>query len=220
MIILAPDQRTKLDDTNDNLFYSVPRFVTHVDEGFIQQLTDLYRERLRPQTRILDLMSSWVSHLPDEMTFAHIEGHGLNADELARNPRLDHYIVQNLNLDPKLPFEDAAFDAVLNTVSVQYLQYPEAIFSEMARVLKPGGVAIVSFSNRMFFQKAIQAWREATETERVELVKRYVTAVPEFAAPEVIARVSQAPPVLQWLGLPGGDPFYAVIAQRQGVLTT
>lgn len=211
---LNPTQRTKLDDTDDTLFYEYPRFVTHVDDGFIQQLTDLYRERLKPNTRILDLMSSWVSHLPDELEFSHVEGHGLNEEELARNGRLDHYFVQNLNLNPKLPLEDQSFDAVLNTVSVQYLQYPEAIFSEIHRILKPGGIAIVSFSNRMFYQKAIQAWRDGSEADRVELVQRYFRSVPGLSQPEVIARQSQVPSFLQMLGMGGGDPFYAVIATR------
>jgi SAM-dependent methyltransferase len=214
-MLLKPDQRLKLDDTDDNLFYAYPRFVTHVDEGFIQQLTDLYRERLQPNTRILDLMSSWVSHLPEEINFAHVEGHGLNAEELERNPRLNHYFVQNLNENPALPLPDEEFDAVLNCVSVQYLQYPEAIFSEIHRILKPGGMAIISFSNRMFYQKAIQAWRDASEPGRLELVKRYFTSVPGFGTPEIIARKSTIPNILQWLGAPGGDPFYAAIAHRQ-----
>ncbi|MDB9378962.1 class I SAM-dependent methyltransferase, partial [Nodularia sphaerocarpa] len=199
---------------DDKLFYDYPRFVTHVDEGFIQQLTDLYSDRLQPNTRILDMMSSWVSHLPAEMEFAHIEGHGLNAEELARNRRFNHYFVQNLNQSPQLPLPDQSFDAVLNCVSVQYVQYPEAIFAEIHRILKPGGVAIISFSNRMFFQKAIQAWRDASETTRVELVKQYFTSVPGFTVPEVIVNKSTAPNFLQWLGAGGGDPFYAVIAHR------
>lgn len=214
MIILDPHQRTKLDDTSDTLFYESPRFVTHVDDGFIQQLTDLYRERLKPNTRIFDMMSSWVSHLPDEMEFAHVEGHGLNEAELARNPRLDHYFVQNLNDNPKFPLADQSFDAVLNTVSVQYLQYPEAIFSEIHRILKPGGIAIVSFSNRMFYQKATAAWRDGSEASRVQLVKRYFESIPGFSPPEVIARQSQVPAMLQWMGM-GGDPFYAVIGTRR-----
>lgn len=211
---LRPEQRNKLDSTDDKLFYEYPRFVTHVDEGFIQQLTDLYREHLKPNTRIFDMMSSWVSHLPQEMEFSHVEGHGLNAEELERNPQLNHYFVQNLNENPQLPLKDQDFDAVLNCVSVQYLQYPEAVFSEIHRILKPGGIAIISFSNRMFFQKAIQAWREGTESSRVELVKRYFSSVPGFTPPEVIVRQSSIPNVLQWLGVPGGDPFYAVIASR------
>ncbi|GAB4159934.1 MAG: methyltransferase domain-containing protein [Cyanobacteria bacterium J069] len=213
-MLLEPSQRRKLDETDDTLFYDYPRFVTHVDEGFIQQLTELYRERLKPDTRIFDMMSSWVSHLPEEMTFAHVEGHGMNAEELARNPRLDHYFLQNLNQNQLLPLPDQSFDAVLNTVSVQYLQRPEAVFAEIYRILKPGGIAIASFSNRMFFQKAIRAWVEASEPQRVDLVKGYFAQIPGFGKIEVIARTSTLPPFLQMLGVGGGDPFYAVIAER------
>lgn len=220
-MLLQANQRTKLDDTDDNLFYSYPRFVTHVDEGFIDQLTNLYRDRLKPNTRILDLMSSWVSHLPEEMEFAHVEGHGMNEEELAKNPRLNHYFVQDLNKDLKLPLPDQDFDAVLNCVSVQYLQYPDAIFYEIYRILKPGGIGIISFSNRMFYQKAITAWRDSSETTRVELVKRYFDSVknangiPGFSQVEVISRKSNVPSFLQMLGLGAGDPFYVVIAYRQ-----
>jgi SAM-dependent methyltransferase len=167
---------------------------------------------------VLDLMSSWVSHLPEEMEFAHVEGHGMNAEELARNPQLDHFFVQNLNLDPKLPFADRAFDAVLNTVSVQYLQYPEAVFSELQRVLKPGGIAIISFSNRMFFQKAIQIWRDSSESGRLQLVKHYFQSVPGFERIEAIVTPSATANVLKMLGLSGSDPFYAVIAYRSPAL--
>ncbi|MEP0859127.1 methyltransferase domain-containing protein [Trichocoleus sp. DQ-U1] len=213
-MMLRPNQRTKLDDTDDKEFYSYPRFVTHVDEGFIQQLTDLYRDRLKPNTRILDMMSSWVSHLPEEMKFAHIEGHGLNEEELAKNPRFDRYFVQDINKNPKLPLPNEDFEAVLNCVSVQYLQYPDAVFAEIYRILKPGGIAIISFSNRMFYQKAIAAWRDSSEASRVELVKSYFTSIPGFSSPEVITHQSSAPKFLQWMGASGGDPFYAVIAHR------
>jgi hypothetical protein len=108
---LKPEQRDKLDGSNDRLFYDAPRFVTHVDEGFIQQLTALYKEKLPMGGRILDLMSSWVSHLPG-VEFSHVEGHGMNEEELARNKRLNHYFVQNLNTDLQLPLEDQSFDAV------------------------------------------------------------------------------------------------------------
>ncbi|NDJ16877.1 class I SAM-dependent methyltransferase [Myxacorys almedinensis] len=213
-MLLRPDQRHKLDSSDDQQFYDDPRFVTHVDEGFIQRLTDLYRNSLSPNTRIFDMMSSWVSHLPDEMEFEHVEGHGMNEAELAKNPRLDHYFVQNLNENPKFPLNDQSFDAVLNTVSIQYLQYPEAIFAEIYRVLKPGGIAIASFSNRMFYQKAIAAWRDNTEAGRVELVKTYFNSVPGFSEPKVIQHQSQVPSFMQMLGMGGGDPFYAVIGTR------
>jgi SAM-dependent methyltransferase len=213
-VALKVEQRTKLDQSNDLLFYEQPRLVTHVDAGFIAQLTDLYRDRLKPNTRVLDLMSSWVSHLPDDLAFEHIEGHGMNATELGKNPRLDHYFVQNLNQNQTLPLPDQSFDAVICTVSVQYLQYPELVFAEVHRVLKRHGVAIFSFSNRMFAQKAIAAWRDGSDGDHVKLVKSYFGAVPGFATPEVIAQKGQAPALLQMFGLAGGDPFYAIVSQR------
>ncbi|MBX2865600.1 MAG: class I SAM-dependent methyltransferase [Leptolyngbyaceae cyanobacterium MAG.088] len=219
--MLAASQRQKLDANNDNLFYEHPRFVTHVDERFIEQLTELYQERLQPNSCILDLMSSWVSHLPSEMEFARVEGHGMNVEELAKNPRLDSYFVQNLNENQILPFADRTFDAVLNTVSVQYLQQPEAVFAEVYRVLKPGGIAIVSFSNRMFYQKAIAAWRDSSDASHIALVKRYFESVKGFSQPEVIA--NQGPPVnpiLQMMGMASSDPFYAIITERMEVMVS
>jgi SAM-dependent methyltransferase len=211
-MVLTDNQRRKLDRSDDAAFYSVPRFVTHVDTGFIDRLTQLYRDRLRPDTEIFDLMSSWVSHLPSELSFSHVEGHGLNAEELARNKRLNHSFVQNLNQNQVLPLETGRFDAVLNTVSVQYLQQPELIFAEIRRVLKPGGIAIISFSNRMFYDKAIAAWRDGSEADRVELVKSYFRAVPGFSDPEVVEAKPMIPQAFKLLGIPGSDPFYAVIA--------
>lgn len=213
-MLLKDDQRTKLDPSDDALFYGSPRFVTHVDEGFIAQLTALYRDRIPPKSRILDFMSSWVSHLPTDVTYAHVEGHGLNGEELARNQQLNHYFVQNLNQNQALPFEDRSFDAVINTVSVQYIQYPEKIFAEVYRVLKPGGIAIFSFSNRMFYEKAIAAWREGSEASRVALVKGYFEAIAGFGNIETVVKKSDAPALLQMIGMGGGDPFYAVIAER------
>ncbi len=213
-MLLKPEQRQKLDGGNDREFYSSPRFVTHVDEGFIDKLTNLYRERLTPEMHIFDMMSSWVSHLPDEIEFAYVQGHGLNEAELAKNPRFDRYFVQNLNQDLKLPLEDGSFDAVLNTVSVQYLQYPEAIFAEIYRILKPNGIAIFSFSNRMFYNKAIAAWRDASESDRVELVKGYFQSEPGFSQSEVVSQISNVPDMFRLLGMGGGDPFYAVIARK------
>ncbi|MBE9139514.1 class I SAM-dependent methyltransferase [Nodosilinea sp. LEGE 07088] len=213
-MVLQSDQRSKLDPSSDILFYDAPRFVTHVDDGFIQRLTELYRDRLKPNSRVFDMMSSWVSHLPDDVTFEWVEGHGMNGEELAKNRHLDHYFVQNLNETPQLPLADQSFDAVLNTVSVQYLQQPEVVFAEIYRILKPGGIAIVSFSNRMFYQKAIAAWRDGSEARRVNLVKSYFGSVPGFNNPEVLIHTSNAPAILQMLGMSGGDPFYAVIAER------
>lgn len=215
MLLLQPHQRQKLDESEDKLFYSFPRFVTHVDDNFINQLTQFYRQKLKANSRILDLMSSWVSHLPSEMKFAHVEGHGLNEEELAKNPRLNHYFLQNLNLNPKLPFSDQNFDAVLCAVSVQYLQYPEAVFDEICRILTPNGIAIISFSNRMFYQKAISAWRDSSDNQRIHLVKNYFKSVSGFHLPEIMALKSDVPSFLQMFGIGAVDPFYTVYAYKK-----
>jgi SAM-dependent methyltransferase len=214
MLLLRPEDRQKLDRNQDTEFYSFPRFVTHVDPAFIDQLTNLYRDRLKSQSRILDLMSSWVSHLPKEKEFAWVEGHGLNREELAKNPRLNHYFVQDLNQSPQLPFPDQDFDAVLIAVSIQYVEYPEAILSEIHRILKPDGIVIISFSNRMFYQKAIAIWREGTDLSHVQLVKAYFQGLSGFSAPEVVVKTTNIPSFWQRLGIMGSDPFYAVIASK------
>lgn len=128
-LVLTQEGRTKLNLSPDREFYAYPRFVTHVDDNFISNLRNLYGEILRPEMEILDLCSSWVSHLPEQVAYKKVVGHGLNAQELARNPRLDYFFVKDLNKDQKLESEDSSFDAVLCTVSVQYLQQPEMVFS-------------------------------------------------------------------------------------------
>ncbi|KAJ1696635.1 hypothetical protein LUZ63_005147 [Rhynchospora breviuscula] len=219
-LVLSPEGRVKLNLSPDRDFYSFPRFVTHVDDNFISTLTDLYRERLKPEYEILDLMSSWVSHLPPDVKYKRVVGHGLNAQELARNPRLDYFFVKDLNQDQKLEFEDESFNAVLCTVSVQYLQWPEKVFAEVFRILKPGGVFIVSFSNRMFYEKAISAWREGTGYSRVQLVVQFFLSVDGFTQPEVVKKLpiksdnSPLDGIMRLFGLSQSDPFYAVISYR------
>ncbi|EEF35456.1 methyltransferase, putative [Ricinus communis] len=224
-LALTQEGRIKLNTYPDREFYSVPRFVTHVDDGFISTLTDLYKERLRPGSEILDLMSSWVSHLPKDVKYTRVVGHGLNAQELAKNPRLDYFIVKDLNQSQKLEFETGSFDSVICTVSVQYLQHPEKVFAEVFRVLRPGGMFIVSFSNRMFYEKAIGAWRDGTAYSRVQLVVQYFQCIEGFTQPEIVRKLpatsgaQEDKSLINWLMrllglLSGSDPFYAVIAHK------
>ena len=213
--VLTPTQREKENPRADAQFYSQPRLVQHVDERFRERLTALYRERLEAGDEVLDLMSSWVSHLPDEMTFGRVVGHGMNEEELAANERLDRYFVQDLNDTQALPLDDEAFDAVLCAVSVQYLQYPEQVFAELGRILRPGGIVVVSFSNRMFAQKAIQAWRASSGRERLDLVEQYLEAADAFGAADRISESPLVPPTQRFLG-GAPDPFYAVCARRSG----
>ena len=137
----------KADPSPDTAFYRQPRFVAHIDPGAIAAVTRLYREVLPPGGVLLDLMGSWISHLPDEVSYAEVIGHGMNAEELAANPRYDRRFVQNLNGAAALPLADAGVDAVTICVSVQYLQRPVAVMQEVRRVLRPGGPVVITFSN-------------------------------------------------------------------------
>ncbi|WP_458094304.1 class I SAM-dependent methyltransferase [Roseomonas sp. WA12] len=200
---LPPEAFRKADSSPDDLFYQQPRFVTHIDDGAIAAVTSLYRSVLPAGGSILDLMSSWVSHLPEEVAYGEVTGHGMNAAELAANPRLSHRFTQDLNRNPILPLEDAAFDAACLCVSVQYLQQPVAVFSDVARVLRPGAPFVVSFSNRCFPTKAVAIWQAlGGGEEQQRLVAAYMAAA-GFAA---IERQTHRPAA--------GDPLWAVIGRR------
>ena len=162
-------------DTGDDLaFYAPPRLVTHIDDGAVAALTACYRELLPENKRVLDLMSSWVSHLPPDRTYAGVVGHGMNAEELAANPRLDRWFVQDLNRDAMLPLEERSFQAATCCVGAQYLQQPVAVFAEVRRVLAPKAPFVVSFSSRCFPAKAVAIWRSLDMNGRAALVRLYL----------------------------------------------
>jgi methyltransferase family protein len=165
---------TKLDAEDDAIFYEPPRLVCHIDDGAIAALTGFYRTALPPGGVLLDLMSSWVSHLPPDVDYAEVIGHGMNAAELAANPRLSRWFVQNLNRDTVLPLDEASVDAAMICVSIQYLEQPVAVLREVARVLRPGAPLVTSFSNRCFWTKAVAIWRALDDDGHARLVEAYL----------------------------------------------
>ena len=182
--LLRPEQREKADPGDDALFYADPRFVQHLDAAFRRRLSELYRQRIPAGAVVLDLMSSWVSHLPEEVSYGEVIGHGLNDAELAANPRLDRHWRQNLNVDQKLPLADASVDAAL----------------------------IVAFSNRMFASKAPRVWLEGSDREHLSYVAEVLTTH-GWQLDAVVAEDTRAAGPQGWLG-GRGDPFFAVIVQR------
>lgn len=211
-----PSHWKRVDESQDTGFYHDPRLVVHVDDHFIARLGRFLAEHLPPDATMLDLMSSYKSHLPAGYKPGRVVGHGMNEVELRANSQLTEYFLQDLNQNPRLPFEDAAFDVVLNTVSVQYLVRPIEVFREVGRVLKPGGLYIVSFSNRMFPTKAVQIWRELEEQERILLVEQYFTESGGFEPPEVFIEVDNRQGGGLWASLFGGhDPVYVVWACKK-----
>jgi SAM-dependent methyltransferase len=171
---LPAEAFARQDEGDDLAFYALPRLVTHIDEGAVAALTARYRELLPEQARVLDLMSSWVSHLPDDRSYAQVVGHGMNERELAANPRLNQWFVQDLNRNPVLPLATAMFDAALCCVGVQYLQRPIDVFAEVHRTLSKGAPFIVSFSNRCFPTKAIAIWRALDPAGHAALIALYL----------------------------------------------
>ncbi|XP_059284331.1 uncharacterized protein LOC132037744 isoform X2 [Lycium ferocissimum] len=199
----------RFDESSDTLFYEMPRFVTHIDDQAIAALTKYYSEVLpssnSPGVAILDMCSSWVSHYPAGYKQERIVGMGMNEEELKRNPVLTEYVVQDLNINPKLPFEDNTFDVITNVVSVDYLTKPIDVFKEMSRVLKPGGLAIMSFSNRCFFTKAISIWTSTGDADHVMIVGSYFHYAGGFEPPQAVD-ISPNPG--------RSDPMYIVYSRK------
>jgi hypothetical protein len=171
---LPPGAFAKEDPGDDADFYAEARLETHIDDTAIAALTDFYRLVLPPGGVVLDLMSSWISHLPAEVAYGEVIGHGMNAEELAANPRLDRWFIQDLNQDPVVPLGDASLDAAMICVGVQYLQQPVAVMSELARVLRPGAPLVISFSNRCFPTKAVAIWLNLGPQAHARLVEIYL----------------------------------------------
>lgn len=171
---LPPQAFAKQDTGDDLAFYAPPRLVTHIDDAALAALSAFYADRLNEGDRVLDLMSSWVSHLPPSPDLEEVVGHGMNALELAANERLDRWWIQDLNLDPVLPLDSEHFDAILICVGVQYLQLPVEVLAEACRALRPGGRLIASFSNRCFPTKAVAIWRALDLSEQAGLIRTFL----------------------------------------------
>ena len=169
---MRDDPFARVDPSDDARFYSVARKVVHLEPGAIEALRTVYAEQFPPGATVLDLMSSWRSHLPDGL--GRVVGLGMNPEEMAANPQLDESVVQDLNRDPRLPFPDGSFGAVACAVSVQYLTRPFEVFSDVRRVLAPGGPVVVSFSNRCFPTKAVALWLAADDDEHRLVVRTYL----------------------------------------------
>ncbi len=167
------DAFSRQNEQQDAEFYGTPRLVHHLDQTAQDMVADVYKRFVESDMKVLDLMSSWVSHLPEAVRPAEVVGLGMNPIELGHNERLTENIVHDLNADPMLPFPDNAFDVALCSLSVEYLIQPLTLFAEVGRVLKPGAAFVVTFSNRWFPPKVIRIWEKIHEFERMGLVMEY-----------------------------------------------
>ena len=178
----------------------------HIDESAIAAVAKLFLDLIPPDSAVLDLMSSWRSHWPQGLAKSRLVGLGMNAVEMRENPDLDEFIVQDVNKDPRLTFDDETLDAAVVTVSAQYLTRPVETFQEVNRVLKPGGVFIVSFSNRMFPTKAVRIWRMGSDQQHIELVESYMRMAGNFQDIDSgLVNPGESPP---------SDPLFAVVGRK------
>jgi len=201
-----PDLFAHQDTLPDSAFYAEPRKVVHIDDAAIGIVSGLYREMLPAGGAVLDLMSSWRSHLPPDVSYTRVAGLGMNADEMADNPQLTEYAVHDLNNAPKLPYSDHEFDAACCAVSVQYLRHPVEVFREVGRVLKPGAPFVITYSNRCFPTKAISLWLETNDAEHADLIALYFAAAGNWTPAERRDCRSTRAKVFR------ADPLYAIWA--------
>jgi SAM-dependent methyltransferase/FKBP-type peptidyl-prolyl cis-trans isomerase 2 len=205
------------DNQDDARFYGKPRLVNHIDAQADAIISSLYGRLLKPGSKVLDLMSSWNSHLPESLEVAQLTGLGLNHEELAKNPRLTDYVVHDLNHDTILPFGNHEFEAVICTVSMEYLTHPGEIFREVVRILKPGGIFIHTFSNRWFPPKVVRIWTELLEWERSGLVLEYFLLSGAFDRLHTFSARGWPRPVSDryFPQVPVSDPVYAIWGQTR-----
>lgn len=204
-IELPPKALQRLDEAPDAEFYRPPRFVKHIDDGAIEKVTRLYREYFPAGAAILDLMSSWISHLPEDAAYVRVAGLGMNAEELKANPRLSDWIVHDLNAAPELPYGEDEFDGCGICVSIDYLTRPVEVLREVARVLKPGSMLVITFSNRCFPTKVVRIWNELDGDGQLRLVRRHL----EMTGGYEIIRSDKVRSMRE------GDPLWAVVASKR-----
>jgi len=209
---LSTYDRNKSDISDDEIFYQQPRFVHHLSDSFRTRLTSLYSDYLLKHYIILDLMSSWVSHLPPNIRYKKVIGHGMNQAELSSNQRLDSFFVQNLNKKQNMPIEDSSIDVGLIVAGWQYLQYPEMVSLELSRVIKSDSLLIISFTNRAFWTKAPNIWTYSSEEKRIE----YVTSVLTSNGWRIEKILNEKTQDKKLFGLytSESDPYFSVIARN------
>ncbi len=215
---LADDPFARVDAGDDAAFYASPRLVHHLDAAARARVQTLYARLVHPGMAVLDLMASWVSHLPEARPGLRVTGLGLNADELAANTALAERVVRDLNRTPALPFPDASFDAAVCTASVEYLTRPVEVMREVARVLRPGAPFALTWSDRWFPPKVVRIWTELHPFERLALVIDLLRESGCYERPvsESLRGLPRPPDDKYAATMRVSDPVYAVRALRRG----
>jgi len=157
-------------------------------------------------------MSSWVSHLPSNISYKKVIGHGMNESELSSNERLDRFFVQNLNKKQNMPIEDSSINVGLIVAGWQYLQYPEKVSLELSRIIKANSLLIISFTNRAFWTKSPNIWIQSSEDERIQYVKSVLSAN-EWSVVKIFNEQTYEQKLFGFYRTES-DPFFSLIARN------
>ena len=201
-----PELFRRQDESEDSLFYAEPRLVVHIDYPAIGAISAYLSDELPPDGVILDLMSSWRSHIPPDLPVRRLIGIGLNDVEMNENPQLDERIIHDLNANPTLPLEGGSLHAAIVTVSIQYMTKPVEVFRDVNRLLKPGASFHVIYSNRMFPTKAVAVWQSLDDRRRAQLIASYFQNSGGWGE---IRAINITPPLPHY-----SDPVYVVAATK------
>lgn len=219
MIELTKEDFKRLDEMDDAIYYAIERPGPHLDSLALNTVERVIKELIvEDEPVILDLMAGIDSHIPDSIKVREVVGLGLNDSELKKNGRLSSYRVHDLNREPRLPFAEDTFDVVINTVSVDYMTQPFVIFEEVSRILKPGGLFLVIFSDRYFPEKAVKVWKQGSEEERILFVEEFFRRTPGFEKLRLFISKGWPRPKgdrYSDLGIPS-DPVYVLYSEKAG----
>ena len=241
----SPDDFKRQDESADSSFYSVPRFVTHIDDAAIRDLREYYDTVLPRKGKILDFCSSWVSHYPKSIEDAaeteelKVIGSGMNKAELDANKVISAgRVLVDLNKNPNiadaLRSEDLVgeddstkLDASTNVVSIDYLVKPVDVLRSLRDGTKKGGSVHLTISNRCFPTKAMSRWLRVDEEERLNMVGDFLHAagwqnieIVELSNGKVSEGEQSAPPqgfqgLMAWMGMNSRDPLWVVRATNE-----
>ena len=204
--LYPPELFRRQDESDDSLFYTEPRLVVHIDYPAIGAISSYLGDELPPDGVVLDLMSSWRSHMPPDLPIRRLIGIGLNDVEMRENPQLDEHVIHDLNANPALPLKDSTLDAAVVTVSIQYMTRPVEVFGDVNRILKPGASFHIIYSNRMFPTKAIAVWQSLDDRRRAQLIASYFQNSGGWSEIRAINITPQLPHY--------SDPVYVVAATK------
>ncbi|MGC4087483.1 MAG: class I SAM-dependent methyltransferase [Polyangiaceae bacterium] len=128
----------------------MPQYIQHDGRQFqVRAHRDCYETcfevfRSQPRGKLLDIAAGagYTSHVLKKMGFA------VTATEINTGQFLAEGVdVESVDLNQSLPYPEASFPCVVALEIIEHLEAPSRFVREIARVLEPGGTALISTPN-------------------------------------------------------------------------